>query len=72
MINVWGRKKKIAVPDDTGEAQIMRDESKEELKRLQRQRYEVASITDRLHRRRELNHFGEEITVSFRPRGRHT
>lgn len=71
MIKVWGRKK-IEVPDDTGEAQIMRQEANEELKRLHRQSYEVVSITDRLHRRRELNHFGEEITVSFRPRGRHT
>lgn len=71
MSNVWGRKR-VQVPDDTGEAQVMRQESKEELKRLQRQRYEVSDIADRLHRRRELNHFGEEMTVSFRPRGRHT
>lgn len=71
MSNVWGRKR-VQVPDDTGEAQVMRQESKEELKRLQRQRYEVRDIADRLHRRRELNHFGEEMTVSFRPRGRHT
>lgn len=68
---MWGRKRRPVVPDDTGEAQIIRAEARDELHELYRQSHEVASISRKLARRRELNHFGEELTVSFQPKGRH-
>lgn len=56
----------------TGEielAQKMRDEATNEMWELKLQKSEVTSLLRKLARRRELNHFGEELTVSFRPRG---
>lgn len=50
-------------------AQQMRDEASSEMWELKLQKSEVASLLRKLSRRRELNHFGEELTVSFRPRG---
>lgn len=69
---MWGRKRKpVTVPDDTGEAQVIRQESQWEMQQLREQSEDVASVARKLKRRRELNHFGEELTVSFRPRGGH-
>jgi len=52
----------------TGEieqAQQLRDEASQEMLELQIQKYEVSSLVRKLARRRELNHFGEDISVSF-------
>lgn len=69
MIIMWRRKRKpVEVPDDTGEAQAIRLETETELHYLKLQSPEVESIRRRLARRREQNHFGEELSVTFRPR----
>ncbi|WP_442354826.1 DUF7620 family protein [Leucobacter japonicus] len=62
------RKKLVDVPDDTGQARAARSAALAQLRRLHEQKAEVCSLKERLERRREWNHFGEEISVSFRPR----
>lgn len=66
---MWGRKRGPVVPDDTGEAQVIREQAEAEKRELFEQRFEIASLSRKLARRREANHFGEELSISFRPRG---
>ena len=55
--------------DDVDEARALREEADTGLIALQRQAPYVARLTDSLIKRRELNHFGELIQVTFTPRG---
>lgn len=71
MVIMWPRKKLVSVPDDTGEAREYRAEAERELAVLQAQAFEVESLTRKLQRRRLQNHFGRDISVTFRPRGGH-
>lgn len=69
---MWGRKRRyVEVPDDTGQSKAIREQAEVELYELKLQSPEVESMRRRLVRRREQNHFGEELSVTFRPRGRH-
>lgn len=63
---MWPRKRKtVIVPDDTGQAQEYREEARRELAELRAQSAEVDSITRKLQRRREQNHFGRDIQITF-------
>lgn len=69
---MWPFKKKVPpveMVDDLDEAQEIRDEAQREMFELNTQKNEVRNLVYRLARRREKNHFGDELTVSFRPRG---
>lgn len=70
---MWGRKRKNVVEnpvDDIDQAQDMRASAREEMFELLTQQLEVQTLARRLARRRERNHFGEELTVSFHPKAR--
>lgn len=62
-------KSHVEVPDDTGEAQVIRAQAREEREKLQGQAPIIEAIATRLIRRRYQNYFGEEIQITFRPRG---
>ena len=51
--------------DDIAEAQKMREETAEEMREVQRQAPYVARLTARLIERRALNHFGDDIQITF-------
>lgn len=55
--------------DDTREAAIIRDEAREDLRRIEAQGPAVDKLAQRLARSREQNHFGDDIQITFRPRG---
>lgn len=59
------------VPDDTGEAKVIRQEAQREMAELQRQAAFVERVTQALIERRKQNHFGEDIEITFRPRRGH-
>ena len=61
----------MVVPDDTGQARAIRAEAQRELAELRAQQDEVESIARRLERRRKQNHFGRDLSVTFRPKGGH-
>lgn len=63
------RKPSPVVEDDIEEARALQDEAKQEMYELSTQGVEVRNLVYRLARRRDQNHFGDELTVSFRPRG---
>lgn len=65
-------KKRVEVPDDTGDAQIIQQEAQNELRELRSQAPLISAIADKLARRRNQNHFGEEIQITFKPRGSRT
>lgn len=65
---MWWRKR-TPVAGDILEAQKIRAEAEQDMRHLRAQAPYVARLTSRLVERRELNHFGDEITVSFTPRG---
>lgn len=65
-----GRKRTpVVVPDDTGEAQQIRQQTRAEMVELLGQAPEVESMLRKLARRREVNHFGRDLSVTFNPRG---
>lgn len=73
---MWGRKRRAAqerqrriAAADTGQAQAIRREAEQELVELQAQQVEVESLARKLNRRRVQNHFGEQLTLTFNPRG---
>ena len=51
--------------DDIAEAQQMREEAAEDLRQAQRQAPYVARLTAALIERRALNHFGDDIQITF-------
>lgn len=70
---MWRGKRKlpVIVPDDTGEAKVIRAEARRELEVLEAQAGEVESMVRKLERRRQQNHFGRDISITFRPKGGH-
>lgn len=68
---MWRLKQKrpVVVPDDTGEAKVIRAEAEAELVELAAQADEVESMVRKLERRRRQNHFGRDISITFRPKG---
>jgi 2-iminoacetate synthase ThiH len=71
---MWGRKCRKyhgdEPLDDITQAQDMQNSAREEMWELLTQQLEVRTLAKRLARRRERNHFGEELTVSFHPKAR--
>lgn len=66
---MWPRKKKpVRLEDDTAEARTMRVAAQRDIDQLQKQAPAVHTIAARLIERRALNHFGDDIQVTFRPR----
>lgn len=65
---MFRRKKLRGIIDDTGEAEIIRDQAREDMRQIESQKKSVDRVTRRLAIRRAQNHFGEDIQVTFRPR----
>lgn len=55
----------IDVPDDLGQAQEMRDEAAQDLRDLERQAPAINRMTGYINGRRQTNHFGETIQITF-------
>lgn len=72
IIDWFSRLPRQKATDDTDEIKRMRASAEQEKWELQLQKPEVESLVRKLKRRRELNHFGEELQVSFRPRNGHS
>jgi len=69
---MWGNKPKtesIVVPDDVHEAQSMRAKASEDLRELENQGPAITRLASYLSERRQLNHFGESIQITFTRRG---
>lgn len=62
---MWFTKKKASINPDVGEAQVLRDEAKADLKEVNRKDTYVAGLTSRLVERRERNGFGEQIEITY-------
>lgn len=72
---MWFQKKQspptepIAIPDDIGEAQSMRARANADHREVENQGAAVTRLTRYLAERRELNHFGESIQITYTRRG---
>lgn len=69
---MWNRKPKtesIEIPDDIGEAKSMRARAANDQRELESQAPAVTRLTTYLSERRQLNHFGESIQITFTRRG---
>jgi len=55
----------IDVPDDLGEAKVMREEAARDLRDLESQAPVIARMTGYLNDRRRRNHFGESIQITY-------
>jgi hypothetical protein len=66
---MWRNRKSPPIPDDIDEARAIRREADNYLANVTRQAPYVSRLTARLIERRELNHFGEQIQITFSPRG---
>lgn len=64
----WRKKPPVAIPDDVSEAREIREETKADLSRVRAQEPYVSRLSGRLVERRALNHFGDDIQVTFTPR----
>ncbi|WP_382307263.1 hypothetical protein [Herbiconiux sp. UC225_62] len=67
----WRKKPPVPIPDDVNEAIELREQTNAELSRVRAQDPYVSRLSSRLVERRALNHFGDDIQVTFTPRGRH-
>lgn len=56
-------------PTDVDEALEQRRTATDALEQARDQASSVARLTDRLIARREQNHFGDSIQITFRPKG---
>ena len=64
----WWKKKEAPMPepaDDIEQAREMRDAANAEFRELKRQEPFVQSLTQSLMNRRNLNHFGDAIQITF-------
>lgn len=69
---MWGKKPKtesIEIPDDIHEAKSMRARATEDMRELEDQAAGITRLTSYLSERRQLNHFGESIQITFTRRG---
>lgn len=55
----------VHVPDDIGEARAMRQEATAEHRRTLLRGFDVSQLSAELAARRELNHFGDSIAITF-------
>lgn len=69
---MWGKKPRtesIEIPDDIHEAKSMRARASEDLLEAQSQGVAITRLSSYLSERRQLNHFGESIQITFTRRG---
>lgn len=66
---MWGRKRKSSVQADLDEALAIRKAAQKDLTELRKQAPYVSRLTARLIERRALNHFGDDLQITFTPRG---
>lgn len=65
---MWWRRRPT-VPTDVHEALELKSEATRHLAEAKAQAPAVAQLAARLIERRALNHFGDDIQITFRPRG---
>lgn len=68
---MWWSKRESKVPADLDEARKIRDEAQADLAEVHAQAPYVARLTTRLVERRALNHFGDDLQISFTPKDKH-
>lgn len=72
---MWHRKQKptptepVTIPDDIREAQTMRARANRDQRELESQGPAINRLSGYLRARRELNHFGESIQITYTRRG---
>jgi hypothetical protein len=62
----WG--KPVLPKTDVEQALKKQEQAENDYREVLGQRFAVAELTSYLVERRALNHFGDDITISFRPR----
>lgn len=67
----WKSFFKIRGPRPDPEAVAMLEESEQQLAEAQGRSSDINSVSGYLATRRERNHFGDALTISFTPRSRH-
>jgi hypothetical protein len=65
---MWWRKRPVEAAD-VEEARVVRAEATAELAQVKKQAPYVSRLSARLIERRAMNHFGDDITITFTPRG---
>lgn len=66
----WYRKReRTQIVADIDEARRLRDEASAALQSAEAQAPRVIRLTDRIIERRKKNHFGDELQITFTPRG---
>lgn len=68
---MWPKRATPVLPDDSGMARKLRDQSRQDLENLKSQAEEVSSLAGRLIEKRKANNFGDSIQITFTPRGKH-
>lgn len=70
---MWRRKnpptEPVEIPDDIREARTMRVQASLDQQEAESQGPAIARLTDYLRARRESNHFGDSIAITFTRRG---
>lgn len=66
---MWGRKRTSQVPADVGEARALREHATSEMRALKAQAPYIDRLVGTLVERRKQNHFGDELTITYQPRG---
>jgi non-canonical (house-cleaning) NTP pyrophosphatase len=65
---IWNPKI-LSATDDVQEAREMREEATEQIETISNRSGYVSKLTSQLIARRVLNHFGDDIEITFRPKG---
>jgi hypothetical protein len=67
---MWGKwkRRQVPTPADIDEARKLREQQSDQLETVRRRQPYVDTLTSRLIERREINHFGDSIQVTFRRR----
>lgn len=64
-----GRKKRVVVPDDIGEAREVTARAAKMQREAEAQDGAIVRLTNYLNERRANNHFGESIQITYTRRG---
>lgn len=66
---MWRKKTRVPAPDDLAEARRYRADAEAALQSAQAQDKSVRRLTTRIIERRDQNHFGDALQITFTPRG---
>lgn len=66
---MWPRKRKSTTTADVVEARKLRAEAVKDMRQLEAQASYVTQLSRSLIERRAQNHFGDDLQITFRPRG---